>query len=178
MLNELVKRPHNKQTINEIIEFIGHDAKLFEELMVHFLGNNLRITQLTSWVVGHIGEKQPQLIAPYHQQMVEQLRHDDRHNAIRRNIVRLYQFVPIPELIEGELYDICMGFILDPKEAIAVKAFSMRVCELIAVKYQELIPELSDAIQNCMIDASSGIKNRGSHTLRRLEKLSGNKRSF
>jgi hypothetical protein len=171
MLLELVTKPHTKSTINQIINYVGEDANIFKDLMKFFLSEDRRVTQLTSWAVGHIGENQPQLIAPFHLDLINQLKLDNKHNAIRRNIVRLYQFVPIPEEIEGELYDICMGFILDPKEAIAVKAFSMRVCELVAIKYPDLAPELMDAIEGAMIGASSGLKNRGSHTLRRLNKL-------
>jgi len=63
-----------------------------------------------------------------------------------------------------------MSYVLDPKEAIAIKAFSMTVCEQIALKYTDLIPELIDAIKSVVPTGSAGIKNRGMHTINRLSK--------
>ncbi len=172
MLAQLIKQPLTKSTINEILEVIGDSQELFDELMTYFLGNNARVTQLTSWAVGHIGEKQPQLIRSYHQDLLAQLQRNDRHNAIRRNIVRLYQFAEIPEDIEGKLYDICIGFILNPKEAIAVRAFSMRVCERIALLHPALIEELIAVVETTIPNGSSGLKNRASHVINHLRKAS------
>ena len=170
MLKQLVTKPHNKQTINEIIEYIGSSPDLFAELMHYFLGNNTRITQLTSWAVGHIGELQPKLIRPFHQELMQQLQRSDRSNAIRRNIVRLYQFAEIPTEIEGELYDLCIGFILNSKEAIAVRAFSIKICERIAIKHPALIEELIAVVETTLPNGSNGLKNRAKHTIIHLQK--------
>ena len=170
MLNHLVTKPNNKQTINEIIDFIGNSPVLFAALMDHFVYGTSRVSQTTSWALSHIGEQHAELIAPYHTTLLQQLQDKTKIGAVRRNIVRIYQTCPIPQEIEGELYEVCMSYILDPKEAIAIKAFSMTVCERIATKYPDLIPELIEAIQRIMPTTSSGIKNRGMHTLKRLAK--------
>ncbi|PCJ67456.1 MAG: hypothetical protein COA58_03820 [Bacteroidetes bacterium] len=173
MLQELSQRPNTKQTINDIIEFIGDSTELFAELMDIFLNGTLRVSQMTSWALGHIGEQKPELITPYHSELVAQLQNPERHSAVRRNIVRIYQTCEIPKEIEGELYEISIGFVLDPKEAIAIRAFSMRICERIAIRYPDLAPELIDAIKSILPNASSGLKNRGRHTVNDLNKLIG-----
>lgn len=170
MLSHLITKPNNKQTINEIIHFIGDSPVLFAELMDYFVNGTSRVSQTTSWALGHIGEQQPKLIAPYHTILLAQLKDYQNHGAVRRNIVRIYQTCPIPEDLQGELYETCISFLLEPKEAIAIRAFSMTVCERIATQYPDLIPELIDAIKSVIPNGSSGIKNRGMHTLLRLNK--------
>jgi len=173
MLSQLITKPNNKQTVREIIDFVGNSPALFEELMDYFIHGSSRVSQTTSWALGCIGEQSPALIAPYHTILLAHLQDNTKHNAVRRNIVRIYQTCPIPEEIEGELYEHCMSYILNPNEAIAIKAFSMTVCERIAQKYTDLIPELIDAITSVLPTGSAGVKNRGMHTITRLTKNKG-----
>ena len=170
MLSHLITKPNNKQTINEIIHFIGDSPELFAELMEYFVNGTSRVSQTTSWALGHLGEQQPELIAPYHATLLLQLQDKSKKGAVRRNIVRIYQTCPIPEQIEGELYELAMHYMLDYNEAIAIRAFSMRICDRISHKYPELIPELLDAIKSILPGASSGLKNRGQNTILDLTK--------
>ena len=170
MLLEIIKQGNSKPTIDKIIDYVGVDAFRLEELINYFLGDDMRVSQISSWAVGQIGEKQPQLFSPYHEQFIGQLRKQHPHNAIKRNIVRLYQFVEVPEEFEGRLYEIALYLMLDSNEPIAVKAFSMGISERIALKYPDLIPELIQAVESVMRHASSGLKNRGKHALNTLQK--------
>jgi len=174
MLLQLIHETRNKESMQQIIDYVGSNPNHLEELMNYFLGNNMNISQKTSWALGHIGEQQPELFKGYHQTFIDQLQLNHPHNAIKRNIVRMYQFIEIPEIHEGKFYELAMLFLLDPNEPIAVKAFSMRICEKIALKYPELIPELIQAIESITPNASSGVKNRAGHILKRLYKYSPN----
>lgn len=168
--SHLLSRPNNKDTRNEIIHLVGNNSELFDELINLFINGTSRVSQTLSWAIGVIGEEQPHLITPHHQTLVGLLSDSTKHNAVRRNIVRIYQTCEIPEEIEGKLYELSLSFILENKEAIAVRAFSMKICERIAKRYPELIPELMDSIESVLPGASSGLKNRGKHTLDHLRK--------
>ena len=170
MLKDLISKPNNKQTILEIIDFVGDSPESFAELMECFIAGSSSVSQTTSWALSHIGEQKSELIAPHHVNLLAQLQDKPKQGVVRRNIVRIYQTCPIPEEIEVELYEACMSYMLDPKEAIAIKAFSMTVCEQIALKYPDLIPELIDALKSVVPTGSAGIKNRGMHTINRLTK--------
>ena len=63
MLKDLISKPNNKQTILEIINFLGDSPKLFAELMECFIAGSSRVSQTTSWALSHIGEQKPELIA-------------------------------------------------------------------------------------------------------------------
>ena len=172
MLKDLNLTINTKENIAKIITYADKDTEKLKELMTYFLGDNARISQVTSWAVGHIGESQPMLFKPYHSQLLARFKNRQNHNAIRRNIARIYQFIEIPQHIESELFDLCLQAILSPYEAIAIRAFCMTIGERIATKYQELIPELTIAIESTYDTGTSGIRNRAMHTLQRLKKRS------
>jgi len=46
----------------------------------------------------------------------------------------------------------------------------MRICENIALKYPELIPELIQAVETVVPNGSSGLKNRAGHVIKNLFK--------
>ncbi len=73
MLNGLKNRPLNKQTINDIINFVDGKQEVFDELVETFLSNNTRVSQLTSWAVGHITEQHPQLVDKHHKLLIANL---------------------------------------------------------------------------------------------------------
>lgn len=59
MLKHLITKPSNKQTILEIIDFVGDSPDLFAELMDCFINGSSRVSQTTSWALSHIGELEP-----------------------------------------------------------------------------------------------------------------------
>ena len=73
MLKDLISKPNNKQTILEIIDFVGDSPELFAELMKCFIAGSSRVSQTTSWALSHIGEQKPELITPHHATLLAQL---------------------------------------------------------------------------------------------------------
>jgi hypothetical protein len=60
------------------------------------------------------------------------------HRAVKRNVVRLLQFVEIPWKLHGEVMNYCFDFIADVKEAAAVKAFSLTILENLCQQYPDI----------------------------------------
>ena len=102
--------------------------------------------------------------------MIAQLGHG-RHDAIHRNIVRILEEVPVPEELEGALYDKCFKFLNDPDEPIAVRVFSMTVLFNIAKKHPEMLDELKQTIEMYMPHGSGGFKNRGGKIIAAIRKM-------
>ena len=90
-------------------------------------------------------------------------------DSVKRNIVRILQFIEIPEKFQVSVIDSCFELVTNKKTAIAVKAFSLGVLEKMVNLYPELKNELKAVIEDLLPKASSGIKNRGQHILRRLK---------
>ncbi|MBK8304558.1 MAG: hypothetical protein IPK98_14595 [Chloracidobacterium sp.] len=89
------------------MDWVGDDPERFAELMRLFLGDVYRITQRAGWPLSNCVEKYPELVKPYFAKLLKQLERDDVHVAVRRNVVRLLQFVDIPKRYGAVVFDAC-----------------------------------------------------------------------
>lgn len=138
---------HSKAKTNKIIEWVGNSQQRFDELINLFLGDEYRITQRAGWPLSYIAIDHPQLVKKHLPVLVKTLRKEKLHNAVKRNIVRFLQEIPIPEKLQGDVMDCCFRFISDPAEAVAVKAFSLTILEKLAKDYPEIKNELKIIIE-------------------------------
>ncbi len=164
---ELLKEHSKNQTI-KIVNYINNDKILFKELMELFLKDEYRVVQRASWVVSYCGIKYPELIKPYLKKMIAKIKEPDIHHAVKRNIVKVWEEVDIPDKLSGEIYTICFNFLQSVDEPIAVKAFSMTVLEKICLKHHELKNELKIIIEELLPFGSAGIIARGKKVLKHL----------
>jgi len=145
----LEKELLKKQTLtqcNRIVKYIGRNEILFKDLVKLFFKGEYRLTQHAAWPLSYCIRQHPFLAKPYLKKFVDQLTDQQAHPAARRNIVRLFQFIEIPKRFHGRLMNICFQFINTPGEAIAVKAFSLRILEKLSGTYPEILPELKTII--------------------------------
>jgi hypothetical protein len=61
--------------------------------------------------------------------------------------VRIVDFVDIPNTLEVEIMNFCFQYLENPKESIAVRAFSMRVLGKLHSKYPEIKEELKTLVE-------------------------------
>jgi hypothetical protein len=101
------------------------------------LGDEYRVTQRAAWPLSYIAAEHPTLAKKHLPAFVKLLGDAHLHKAVRRNIVRLLQFVEIPEKLHGKVMNYCFDFIADVHEAAAVKAFSLTVLENLSNQYPE-----------------------------------------
>lgn len=146
-LREEILAEHSKAQTNKIIQWVGNSQKRFDELVYLFLHDEYRVTQRAGWPLSYVASAHPQLVKKHLKILVKTLRQQNLHNAVKRNIVRFLQDIPVPEELHGEVMDICFSFIMDPQEAVAVKAFSLTILEKLATDYPEIINELKVVIE-------------------------------
>jgi hypothetical protein len=158
---------HTRAINKEIVDYIGQKESRFEKLLECFFSDDMRLSHRSSWALADAAVRYPSLLRPHHRKLIDSLKVKQSHNSIRRNVVRTYQFAEIPADLEGELYDICFNFICDTNEAIAVKAFSIRVCERVIERYPEMASELLVVIKESIQNWSSGLKSRGNKFIKR-----------
>lgn len=90
----------------------------------------------------------------------------------KRCIVDIFQYAPLPEEQLGSLTDICIRLIRDPKETIAVRAFSISVLLRVLKRYPELYGEIKDVIEELAERAEPAIQVRAKRAIRSMEKIS------
>lgn len=158
-IQALLEAGHTSELRREIVAYVGTSKRRMAALMHFFFHEKWRYGQRASWSIGRIGVNHPQLIQPYLAKMVATL-DKETHDAVKRNTVRIFEDIEIPEALEGELFDKCLAFVLDTKAAIAIRCFSLTICGKVAEKYPELQSEVVAVAQEYMPHGSAGFKYR------------------
>ncbi len=100
------------------------------------------------------------------EKLINNLGKPDRHDSMKRNTVRLLQQIEIPEKLEGVVMEICFNYVESPKEAVAIKAFSLTILSKLAKKYPEIIPEIKLLIEEQLTHQSAAFKSRAKKFLK------------
>jgi len=133
--------------------------------MDNFLGDTYRVSQRAAWAVSNCIELHPELVGPYYSRLLSQLDRDDSHIAVRRNVVRLLQFVEIPARFRGRVFDVCYKLFADATQPVAVRVFSMTVAANIAKGKPELLDELRLVAKEHPEAATAGFRSRARRIL-------------
>lgn len=140
---------------------VADDPKLVSELVKLFLTDGYRISKRASNVFMTLAEKRPEVLAPHIKVLFRALRKPGASVAIRRNVVRLLQDVDVPKGIAGEVFSDCLERIVDPREAIATRAFAIRAAARIAESHAELRRELSLVLKEVLMQPTTpALRNR------------------
>jgi hypothetical protein len=169
LVEELGKR-HSVATKNKIIRYVGTDVKRFDDLVRIFLGDNYRLTQWAGWPLSDIVKKHPKLIRPYLKSVLKSIDKPGMHVAVKRNVMRLLQFIDIPPRIRGLAFDKAFKLFSDRSEPIAVQVFAMQVMTDVAMKEPELKNEVIIAIEEQLPYGSAAYNNRATRLLKALRK--------
>lgn len=156
-LKAALLREHNRKNALVIAEYIGDDKERFADLMKIFFGDDHRLTQRAAWPINLIAEMRPQMTAPHIKKFIDILTRDDLHSGVKRNIMRLLQFVDIPERFIGKFYSHCIDLLENPNEPVAVKAFAVHSAVKIANGTHELLDELRMIVGPQLADSTPAL---------------------
>jgi hypothetical protein len=161
---------HSKAQTKRITDYIGDDPERFDALMKLFLGDTYRITQRAAWAVSNCAMAYPQLIEPFHTILLSKLKEAHQHDAVKRNILRIWVNHMPPEALWGELFDTCYTFARSKDEPGAIKAFSLYVLGNIAAVYKELGEEVKSLIEDLNPIGTPAILASSRKVLKQLNK--------
>jgi hypothetical protein len=171
-MKEQLLLEHSKANSSLIRDFVGTDVRRFENLLELFESDEYRIAQRAAMVISACLDKNPKLFEAYKERMLRHLFLSDQNVPVKRNTLRIFQFMSIPLSLQSQLFDYCLGKLYLTDEPIAVKAFAMQVACNIVKDYPELRPELEEAIYlNLENNKAPGILSRGKTVLKQLAKL-------
>ncbi len=141
-IREAILAEHSSHQTAKIVRYVGSDAGRFAELMGLFTGTDRRVMQRSSWAAGNCVESHPELADPYYALLFRMLERTDTHIAVKRNVVRLMQFVNVPSRHRGRVFDVCCSLVGDPTEPVAVRSFALSAAARIARDLPDLMAEL------------------------------------
>lgn len=169
-LKEELLKAHSKAQCAKVVNWVADKQERFDKLFTLFLKEEYRVTQRAAWPVSYCVIAHPAFLDKHWKSFVENLKKHNLHDAVKRNSVRLLQHLQVPEQYQGDLMDICFGYLASPKEALAIKVFSMTVLANLAIQYPEIKKELKLIIEDQLPDQSAGFKSRAKKVLKQLDK--------
>ncbi len=158
---------HSKAQALRIADYIGTDDEKFDTLMQLFLHDEWLINQRAAGLLTYYVDKHPHLISKYLPVMVENLRRPV-HDAVIRNTVRVFETIDLPEMLLGDIADICFE-LLSQQQPVAIKAHAMTVLANIAQREPELAPELILLIEDQLPYAKAAYIARAKKVLKQLK---------
>lgn len=164
-----ILKEHSKAQCNKIVQWVGADQKRFDELFGLFLHDEGRVVQRAAWPVSYCVEAHPALIKKHWKAMTGYLDKPKLHDAVKRNSVRMMQFIEIPEQFHGEVMNRCFAYLESPGETLAVKVFSMTILANLARTYPEIKAELILLIEDQLPHQTAGFKSRAKKVLKQLD---------
>jgi hypothetical protein len=168
-LKKEILKGHNKVQTNKIVRYVGNDPEKFADLVNVFLAGPYRVTQRAAWPLSNCVENHPELILPHMKQILHKLKKPDIHDAVKRNTVRLLQFIDIPKRFHGQITDLCFQYLTDTKEPVAIRVFAMTVLARISQSHPELKSELKIVIEDNLAYASPAFTSRSRKVLKELD---------
>jgi hypothetical protein len=167
-LREQILKEHSKANCDIILKWVGDSQQRFDELFDLFLNDESRVVQRAGWPLSYAVSVHPKLIQKHFAKLLKNLQKPNLHNAVRRNTVRLLQDVTIPPKYQGQVMDLCFGYIADPTEFVAVKAFALTVLENLSKQYPEIKPELKTVIEDRWDYETPAFRSRAKKILKKL----------
>jgi hypothetical protein len=146
-LQQTILAEHSKANCNKIVKWVGNSQKRFAELFTLFLNSEYRVNQRAAWPLSNCVIDHPALISPHLSKLVRNLHKPGLHDSIKRNTVRLLQYIDIPKRFQGEIMDICLRYISSPDQPVAVKAFSLSILQNLSQQYPEIKNEVKLIIE-------------------------------
>ena len=147
-LTKAVLLAASKKRVNDIVRYVENDPQKFEKLVTIYLKGPYRITQRAAWPISYCVEHHPKLVIPHLGKILRQTKKPDAIDAVKRNTMRLLQFIDIPKKYQGEIAVLCFRYLENKKEAVAIKAFAMTVLSKIAEVQPELRNELKIVLED------------------------------
>jgi len=161
---------NSKRQRDKILAYIGTNSSHFSELVRLFLAGPYRVTQRAAGPLSRCVETNPALIEPHLKNILTYTTTPGVSDAVKRNVIRLLQFIRIPPRLYGPTARVCFQFFSDKKQPLAVRIFSMTVLSNLAKKLPELKNELIPLIEDEMPYGSAGFVSRGRKVLKELKK--------
>jgi hypothetical protein len=169
-LKKEILKEHSKKHTDKIVKYVGGNSVRFKQLVDVFLAGPYRVTQRAGWPLSICVENCPALATPHLSTLLKHLNKPGIHDSVKRNTLRILQYIDIPRRLHGKVADICFNYLMDKQEPIAIHVFSMSALESIAKENPELKKELQIIIEDHLPFASAGYLSRARKVLKNLSK--------
>jgi hypothetical protein len=168
-LKAMLLKEHSKAQTIAIAKFIGTSPVLFNQLISYICGKDMVLAQRAAWAFSYAANNNLEIVESKVSYLIKAI-DNPAHPAVRRNILRAFQQINIPQKEEGHLLNTCFEFITSNTEPVAIKVFAMTVITNMSMKYPELKSEIVQVIKSRMELESAGYKARARKMLLQINR--------
>ena len=143
-----------------VVKWIGRSPARFAQLVAYVDGDDRLLMQRAAYPLSFAIEKNPAFVTPHYHTLIRRMKEPGLHDAIRRNILRAFEYVDVPALWQGELMDACFQFISNPREKPAVKASCITVLGRLAKQHPDIVPEIKLVIEEMRDNETAAFRAR------------------
>ncbi len=166
---QLLKR-YSRENADIVIAHVSSTPGAIVELMVCFLGEEVMVAQRASQVVGDLGRRQPEILEPWWDEMLQAAK-TPVHNAIRRNVARYFSELELtlPTKLETSLIKLFTDWTCEPTTPVAIQVYAMQFIADRADRFPDEAGNVKAVILSRFDTASAGFRSRGKRVLKQLE---------
>jgi hypothetical protein len=172
-LESMILAGNSRFNADLVANYIGTNEELFKELIELIHRGEKPVTQRASWIMTAVTDEYPWMILPHLSEITDKLpKYSLIHPALVRNTLRQLAQIDIPEELMGKLFDLCYNFLIDTKQPVAIRVYSMQVLYNISVKEPELQGELKLILESYIDESSAGFMSRAGKLLKKMNQQS------
>jgi hypothetical protein len=169
-LRETILAEHSRSQADKIIEWVGNSQQRFDELFGLFLRDEDLVKQRAAWPLSHIAISHPELIVKHFGKLIKNLQKKELHDAVKRNTMKILDNIEIPKPYHGQVMNTCFEYVQSPREAAAIKAFSLGILEKLLPLYPDISQELKLIIEEQMDQEKPAFRSRAKKILKKLSR--------
>lgn len=141
-IRERLEEGHSKESTMAIVKFVGNDKDRLKILMELVLKGEKELAPWAAWPMSYVAEAHPELFTPWIGKLLDRLSQKDLHPGLRRNILRAFESLELPQKLEGKALDLFFAHITNLSYPPAITAFAITAAARICKNYPELMSEL------------------------------------
>lgn len=158
-LRKTILKEHSKENCLKIVQWVGNNDKRFDRLLHVFYEGDYRLAQRAAWPVSVCVENNPVLVEGKLPALVKELEKEGKHDAVKRNILRIINHVVIPKKLEGVIMQRCFEYLSSNSEPVGIKAFSLHILFKLSKRYPEIVPEIKLLINDQVMHQTAAFKS-------------------
>jgi len=156
---------------DQVVDAVGDNFEYFKTVLELCFSEKYPVSMRAARVISLCNEKYPTLIIPYLDQLIKMIA-KSKIDGVKRGILKTFKESVDLKLFTnlGELVDICFEWLMNPKEAVAVRYYCIKILTKICVIEPELKNEFITVLENISFESSSGMANLAKKMVTQMQK--------
>ena len=168
-IRERIWNDYSKASFQQIALELSKDDRAFNEFLHLLQDTEKTVINRAAWILSFIFEINKSYIMDALPQLVKLIQETNATIALKRNILRILQFVNIPESLHDAVMQVSFDHLENRQMAVAVRCSSMTVLANLAKYYPEIKQEITAILHTDLhYGTSAGFRSRAKRILNEL----------